>query len=136
MWYNSTKEDYSYFANSIFKIGDVLGKVDHNLADKISNCKIGARPIGISMVHMVDIDVAYYNMFSKYTLPKGHKIAIMTKGSIMQQWNIDLPCHQPVYIDLNTSLLSWKYSPYKVGYLSSDIDKDGFVKINFDFERL
>lgn len=128
-----------FFCIEPIKIGDILGR-EHNspfkekVANLISKCPAGTIPEGVSLHNVVEIDMSrYFNTIDKIS---GARIEVMTRGEIMLNFAEKLPYRQPLYVDVKESKLTWKYSPYQVGYINSQGDENGYYKAKINFERM
>jgi hypothetical protein len=89
---------------------------------------------GIAMQDVVDLDL------SKEMVPEGKvligsRIEVLSNGIVKYNFldSMELPINQPLYVDFQTSLLTWKCYGNSVGKVLSRADSDGFTKIKVVF---
>lgn len=126
--------------------GTVVAPVEPNklqqsvhIADRWSRCSKAYNPIGLLMQDVVAIDeMRSHISFNEHQKNSGSRVTVLTKGTIIIKMNkkLSLPHMQPIYADRHTDKLTWKAVGPNVGYVSFPQDKDGYVTISVDFERI
>lgn len=130
-----------YFAENI-KIckGKVLGQasdnpshVEYNIADLAQNCN---NAIGISLCDVVNLNLMKQHInFHREDVQSGSKIIIMSAGKLRYHFNKDLklPLFQPIYVDMKTSELTWRFRGIQVGRVIIPQDKAGWCVLEVKF---
>lgn len=126
-----------FFADEEMCIGDIvaLKNKTNNVVCKIDSDRSNKVPIGMSRVNVISIDKTKYPVFTKTCL--GSRIEILTRGQVVIKFNkkLNLPIHQPIYVDLKRGKLNWKKLGPMVGVTSSQQDKDGYILVTVDFTK-
>lgn len=132
------KSSIDYYAVNTLKMGDVVGiNIDNMTVDRVHKTK-DKIPYGISLHDVVDINkLSYKFSYIQNISSKGSRVRILTAGFIIQKFNkkLKMPIYQPIYVDLNKSILTWKKLGPQVGITGSNQDTDGFIKLKLNFER-
>jgi hypothetical protein len=129
----SLSESIQWFCEDEIEIGDPLyGNYDDDpmMARSFKNRKPGDKLLGVSIVHVVHIDLTKHPHHARSNVVNlGNKIMILQDGEICIHRKYDkIPRKQPMYVSKKGEI-TWRKQYEHIGWASCKQDKDGFLKV-------
>lgn len=113
--------------------GEFISSINHPSIELLH--KSPKKPIiGVSLNDVIPSQIGQF-IYDNGLIPIGHKIHILTDGTIRWQFppELQLPYRQPIYADFETSYPTWRYSHVKIGQIDKPQDEAGWCTIKVGF---
>lgn len=136
MIYRQDHISIEYFCDEMCEVFKIVEINDNHKHHSVVRKYRGGLIVGLLMTEVVHVDTYNYLSLPSNSVILGGKVKILKRGEVA--WSFDkklrLPYKQPIYANPKTASFSWRALGPQIGYISH-FNKDGYCKIQLDFER-